>query len=110
MSSLPPLAPITRDELLQRLEREVARIGCERNARRYAAILTRDLRIEPSAVHLICYLADARSRNNRDALTLWILEQYEDERFLLMAEHTPEIDLLRDRLVRRLARMEAANS
>jgi hypothetical protein len=99
---------MTRDALLARLAVEAETMARQRQARRLAVALARLLGITPAGIELICWIADSTCRANAEALAIWIECQLVDPEFQLAASHTPELDALAQRLIRRLNTMEAS--
>lgn len=104
------LAQLSKLELLENIElqlRSKARMGV---ARRLAPQLMAKLYINPEGVDLTCWIADVKSRTNHDAVVRWIhaqlIELEEGDTLLSYAL----IEELAARLMRSLARLEAANS
>lgn len=107
-SEMAGLGPRRRKELLRYLEQEARDAGRERQAQRMARGLAVAMGIHGNGVDLIWWIADSRCRTNLEAMSVWILEQLTDAEFQFEALHTPEIDLLAQRLNRRLVAQEAS--
>lgn len=94
--------------LLLQLQQEVAQTARERQARRLAPMLIQTMGIHRYGVDLICWLTEKFVRTNEEAMADWIARQLADEAFSADVLHTPEIDLLTQRLLGRLQVIEAS--
>jgi hypothetical protein len=100
----------TSGALLRALEMEVACAQRERQAKRLAAGLMRQLGIAPHGIDMVCWLSDASCRNNADAMARWIVRQLADAGYEAELLYQPDCEVLLKRLNRYLSYMEAANA
>lgn len=96
-------------ERIAQLEAELATTTRQRHARRLAPQLVWTMGISSSGVDLIHWLGGAQGcRTNLDAVQAWIEVQLADPEFCESALHTPELNLLEQRLNRRLATIQGS--
>lgn len=100
------LAVLTREQLLARVEAELAGVRNMQRARRWAPGYMRHFGIFPMGVHLIPWLTRSRCRCNAEALVEWIEAQLEDPALTEGAGWTPQSILVAHRLETRLAMIE----
>lgn len=108
MASPTPLQQLTHDELIERLEAELAGIGRMKRARDLAPEIMLRLGIFPTGVEWIVWLCDLGCRTNAEAVTDWIERQLEEPSFIEEANLTSEFDLLVQRLHSKLATAKAS--
>ncbi|WP_421793665.1 hypothetical protein [Hydrocarboniphaga effusa] len=108
MASSTPLQQLSRDELLARLEAELASIGRMKRARDLAPEIMLQLGIFPAGVDWIVWLRDVGCRSNAEAVTDWIERQLEDPAFAEEASQTSEFELLVRRLRSKLVTVKAS--
>lgn len=101
---------MTQHQLLKLMGAEASAAGRQRQARRLAPALSTALGVHPNGIDLVCWIADAHCKSNLEAVAVWIAHELEDPDFQHEALHTPEIDLLAQRLNRRLMKMEASRA
>jgi len=90
------------EQLLVQLQLEATQTARERLGRRLGPQVIQRLGINRFGVELICWLTDRVVRTNEEAVACWIATQLSDDTFIADALHTPEIDLLSQRMLRRL--------
>lgn len=103
-----PRNETSRPKLLAQLQHELKAVTRERLARRLAPSLMRMLGIRPHGIDLIVWISDEGQHSNADAVVAWISNELAHPEFRLEEFHTPELDLLAQRLARRLNLMEAS--
>lgn len=104
------LRSLSKAQLLECLEGELALIEHERRSAHYAEQLMAQLHIRPHGVDLVCFLDAGSSNRNVDALRFWVAEKLDDDDIRYEATLSSMIDVLLNHLSRQLTRMEAANS
>lgn len=97
------LAALTREQLLSRVEAELAAVRNMQRARRWAPGYMRHFGIFPMGVHLIPWLTHSRCRCNAEALVEWIEAQLEDPTLTDGTGWMPQSIIVARRLESRLA-------
>lgn len=101
---------VKASERIALLEAELATTTRQRHARRLAPQLVWAMGIASGGVNLIHWLGEGSKncRTNLEAVQAWIEVQLADPEFSESALHTPEFNLLEQRLNRRLATIEGS--
>ena len=110
MSKPSPFEALSRQQLIDRLEKEVWASALPHIAQHLAAQLMMTMGINPQGVNLVMWFAGPGHHCNATALTEWVGRQMGDPFFQKATSQTAPLEAMARLITQQLAAAEAANS